>query len=175
MRLFFLNRSRARSGFFRSAEDVQLSLYSKRVFTLKRNRKLFHIAFNLHTIEYSIKIGFIIFLIALTFGNSFFHTDYQKKELLLSNSKSEVIEKIEEKRLAYNIYLYKDGSIQLGPDLVNEKEIRLLILKDIFEMEPRMKAFLFIDKNTDMIHVYNLLEELKESGILSVHFATTPE
>ena len=175
MRLFFFNKTKALKGYLIQKDSQRLDFYSKRAFTLNKNRKLLHIAFNLHTIEYAIKIGFLIFLISLAFGNSFFHLDYQKKELLIPISKTEVIQKIGYKHLAYNIYLYADGTIQLGPDIVREKELRLFILKEVLESEPRIKASLFIDKNTEMINVYNLLEELKESGIFFVHFMTKPD
>tara|TARA_R110000868_G_scaffold304437_17_gene565315 strand:- start:47493 stop:48041 length:549 start_codon:yes stop_codon:yes gene_type:complete len=173
MRLFFYNKTRAKSGLFRTKEDIELNFYTKRSSILKRNRKFLNLVFNLHMIDFAVRMGSIILFSLIGFSQFSLQIEFWTAPLTLPAASPDVVEQIVEQRLIYPIVLYKDGVLMSeGENLPLDRVKRLRFLRNKLNQEPRIIALLIIDQDTPMEFVFNLTEDLSFVGLNRISFAT---
>ena len=173
MRLFFFNKTRAKSGLFRTKDDIALNLYAKRSSILKDNRRFLNLIFNLHMLDFAVRLGSIIAIFFYGLSQFTFEIELWTDPLTIPAASEEVSEVVSYQRLIYPIVLYKDGKLMSeGKQLPFNKLERLKLLRKRLNEEPRIIALLIIDQDTPMELVYNLTEDLRIAGIYRIHFAT---
>lgn len=134
-------------------------------------------ALGLYSIEWSLKIGFVIFFMMWVHFSFFdYHFDRFFLDVELPKIESDISERITERRLMFSLKLDAEGNLE-GPwfPFPNESEERINIFNDLRLEEPRLIMLLYIDKEAKMELVYKLINEIQAAGIRKVQFVALTE